>query len=307
MIWGQTFYMGAVDMPKFGEVFGPCGRRPFRFVGPASFVLSGVFGMLTLMPSPAQSQVQGAAATYEFEVASVTRSPPDETAGFMTVPGKGVVSDRFIERNIPLMKIVRAAFGLPFEAEDSRISGAPSWLNAERYDINAKLDSSTVEALKKLSPDERRHVQEHMLQALLAERFKLTIHRETRELPIYTLVAGKGGAKLQEAKADEKSSSSYGPGSITGEARSVANLAQLLSVSVGHPVVDKTGLAASYDFKLKWASEDSQAASAGASQSDSEPASVFTAVQEQLGLKLVSGKGPVEVVVIDHVERPSAD
>jgi len=294
-------------MPKFGRVSGPRGRGPFRFAGSASTVLSVVFGMLTSMPSTAQSQVQGVADMYEFEVASVTRSPPDATAGFMTVPGKGVVSDRFIERNIPLMKIVRAAFGLPFEAEDSRISGAPSWLNSERYDINATLNSSTVEALKKLTPDERRHVQEHMLQALLADRFKLTIHRETRELPIYTLVVGKGGAKLQEAMADEKSSSTYGPQSITGESRSIANLAQLLSVSVGHPVVDKTGLAGNYDFKLKWAPEDGQAASAGASESDSAPASVFTAVQEQLGLKLVSGKGPVEIVVIDHVERPSAD
>jgi uncharacterized protein (TIGR03435 family) len=294
-------------MKKCAGIFGAYGCRWVHLTGYGAIMVAILFGLLDATPDLAQSQEHGSIAGYEFEVASVTPSNPDAIGGFMTLPGKGVVSDHFIERNIALMKIIRAAYGIPFEAADARILGAPGWLNSEKYDINAKIDGSAVEELKKLSQDQRTLAQEQMLQALLTDRFRLIVHRETKELPIYTLALTKGGAKLQAARPDEAGAISYGPGLITGEAKSTGNLAQLLSVFVARPVVDKTGLAGNYDFKLKWAPGDGQAVSAGASPQDSEPFSVFTAIQEQLGLKLVSAKGPVQVIVIDHVERPSAN
>jgi uncharacterized protein (TIGR03435 family) len=213
------------------------------------------------------------------------------------------------------MAILRAACGISLGAEDSRISGGPNWLHSERYDVDAKIDSSVVDELKKLSPDQRTLALQHMLRVLLADRCNLTIHRESKDLPIYTLVIAKSGTKLHEANPGETGSSSYAGQSIIGHARPLSSLARMLSVSLGRPVLDKTGLPGTYDFKLVWAPDDSQTQAFSASapndrpapQTDSNPSSIFTAIQEQLGLKLVSGKGPIEIVVIDHVERPSAD
>ena len=204
-------------------------------------------------------------------------------------------------------------------AEDSRITGGPNWLRFEKYDVDAKIDSSVVDELKALSQDQRTLAQQQMLRALLADRCKLAIHRETKDLAIYTLVIAKNGPKLQDAKPGETTSLSLGGNgetrSITGQARSIANLVQALSVALGCPVLDKTGLAGKYDFKLEWTPDDSQAQSLStgapndrlAPPPDSNAPSIFEAIQGQLGLKLVSGKGPVEIFVIDHVDRPSAN
>jgi uncharacterized protein (TIGR03435 family) len=173
-----------------------------------------------------------------------------------------------------------------------------------------------------------------MLQALLAERFNLKIHRETKELPVFLLTFAKSGSKLQLTKTADPNpnapgprssrggasirSSNYGSGPITVTALhcSTADLASFLTTRVGRPVLDKTGLTDRYDFTLQFAQDDivPRSPSGGAANgagplapSDPVGASVFTAVQEQLGLKLESGKGPVEIIVIDHVERPSGN
>lgn len=204
-------------------------------------------------------------------------------------------------------------------AEDSRITGGPSWLRLEKYDVDAKIDSFVVDDLKTVSQDQRTLAQQQMLQALLADRCKLAIHRETKDLVIYTLVIAKNGPKLQDAKPGETSSLGLGENgnsrSITAQARSIADFAQKLSVALGCPVLDKTGLAGEYDFKLDWAPDDIEAKSPStgapnnppAASPDSIAASIFAAIQEQLGLKLVAGKAPVEVIVIDHIERPTAN
>jgi uncharacterized protein (TIGR03435 family) len=305
-------------MQKFGDVFGTRRKRLFSVAGFVAIAVPIVFGTLNALQSLAQSQAQNAASiTFEFDVASIKASNPDTLDGFMTIPGRGAVSDRFTERNVTLINLIRAAYGIPLGAADNRILGGPNWLNSEKYDVDAKIDSSMVDELKKLSPDQRTLAQQHMLQALLADRFRLATHRETKDLPIYMLVAMKNGPKLQEAKPGETTSISYTEpertASITGQARPIASLVQVLSVFLGRPVLDKSGLPGKYDFKLEWEPDDSQTFSGGApndrpvSQPDSNASSIFTAIQEQLGLKLVSGKGPVEIVVIDHVERPSAN
>ena len=165
-----------------------------------------------------------------------------------------------------------------------------------------------------------------MLQAQLADSFKLTIHRETKELPIYSLVVAKGGSKLQEAKpGDSYANGLKGPdgrpggahvmrmgrGELTAQGIGMNEIAHLLTPQTGRTVVDNTGLKGNYDFKLHWTPDQSTPALGGpgggpdsSTSSESGP-SLFTAIQEQLGLKLEPGKAPVEILVIDHVERPS--
>jgi uncharacterized protein (TIGR03435 family) len=174
-----------------------------------------------------------------------------------------------------------------------------------------------------------------MLQALLADRLKLTVQRDAKDLPVYFLVIGKNGPKLQEAKPDESASSTpNAPSASGGGARTfsksagggmqsfsatgapISNLVRMLSAMVGRPVLDRTGLTAKYDYKLEFSMEQTQGplfsgGDGSGKGSDSAPPpessgpSLFTALQEELGLKLESGKGPVAIIIIEHVERPS--
>jgi len=304
-------------MQKFGDISKTQRGRSFNVVRFAA-ITTIVFCMSNPMQSQSPSQTQSSASIpFKFEVASITLSDPDASGGFMTIPGPGSVRDRFTERNVTLLKLIRATYGIPMDTEDSRISGGPAWFNSARYDVDAKIDSPVVDELKKLTPDQSTLAQQHMLQELLADRFKLTVHRETRNLPIYTLVIAKSGSKLQKAKTGEVASSTYSgperPQFITGQMKSIASLVEMLSVFLGCSVLDKTGLPGEYDFKLEWTPDDGLTPSGITRddgtpiQPDSKASSIFTAIQEQLGLKLVSGKGPVDIVVIDHVERPSAN
>jgi uncharacterized protein (TIGR03435 family) len=303
-------------MQRIGGAFVSRKRWLFCAAGLAAIAMPLALSALDATQTKAQSQ-NTAPTPYEFEVASINPSPPDASGGYMTNLARA--SDRFSARNLELMKLIRAAYGIPMAAEDSRMTGGPNWLKSEKYDVDAKIDGSVVDELKTLSQDQRTLAQQQMLQALLADRCKLAIRRETKDLAIYTLVNTKSGRKLQDANPGETSSLSYGGDgatrSITGQARSIANFVQALSVALGCPVVDKTGLTSKYDFKLEWTPDDNQeqSSSTGApndrppSPPDSIVPSIFQAIQEQLGLKLVSGRGPVEVFVIDHAERPSAN
>ncbi len=320
---------------RIGDVVGRRGKLFLSATGLVSVAVPIVFGLAHATPSRAQSQAQNAATiapAFEYEVASIKPSKPDAVGGFMTVPGGGNVSDTYSARNLPLMGIIREAYGIPMGAEDGRLVGAPGWLNSERYDIEAKMDSSVVEALQKLSPEDREAAQRHMLQALLADRLKLTIHRETKEVQVYSLVIAKNGPKLQESKPSDADANATpvpgrggrggrgGPnlgmrgrgGPLTGQQVPISMLATVLTTILNRPVLDKTGLTGNYDFTLTWTPDDSQLQTPPGGvppppPPDSNGPSIFTAIQEQLGLKLESGKGPVEVIVIDHVERPSGN
>ena len=143
-----------------------------------------------------------------------------------------------------------------------------------------------------------------MLQALLADRFGLKVHQETRQLPIYALVVAKGGPRFQPSKINGTTvSNGHAQITVTGSDHTVALLAEQLSRTLGRVVVDKTGLDGRYELSLKWTPDDAPGG-AGTAPADTGP-SIFTAIQEQLGLKLESQKGPVPILVVDHIDLPS--
>jgi uncharacterized protein (TIGR03435 family) len=194
-----------------------------------------------------------------------------------------------------------------------QVSGASGWMKGTTFDLTAKVSGEDVETYKKLSVAQRRE----MLQKLLMERFQLKVHMETKTLPVYNLVLDKGGSKLQvstviqapseeEARAHPEkyrpSSMSMGRGMYEGTAVPVRGLASQLANALGRPVHDATGLTGTYDIELHYRPEEGAAASGDGS----DVPSVFAAVEEQLGLKLVPDKGPVETLVVDTAERPEA-
>ncbi|OLD80775.1 MAG: hypothetical protein AUF67_10815 [Acidobacteria bacterium 13_1_20CM_58_21] len=247
--------------------------------------------------------------------------------------GVGVISEKLFEKtngftatNLTLQMLIRQAWGV----EDNQISGAPDWLNSERYDIEAKIDKSVLDALQELSEDQRLRQRKHMLQEFLADRFRLTLHRETQHLRVYELVIAQNGPKLQEAipggiyangftGPDGRVGAAmmrFGVGELTAQAVPVSLLVRHLSRELsrefgGSIIEDKTGLKGNYDFKLQWTPGVSQAPTGGQQGADSSPSgdssrpSLFAALQKQLGLNLESQNGPGETLVIDHVERPS--
>jgi len=258
-----------------------------------------------------------------FAVASVK---PDK--GGVSLVGEKLFEkpDGFAVTNLTLQMLIRQAYGV----EDDQITGAPNWLNSERYDIEAKIDRSVLDALQKLSEDQRLLQRKRLLQELLADRFGLTLHRETQHLPVYKLVIAQNGPKLREAKAGDTYPNGFngpdgragtgmirfGVGELTGQGVPVPLLVRELSrelsrESGGSIIEDKTGLQGNYDFKLQWTPGASQAPVAeqeGTANSLSRPSSrpsLFAALQEQLGLRLESQNGPGEILVIDHAEKPS--
>jgi len=264
----------------------------------------GLFGQDTAPPKP------------QFEVASIKPAAPDQRGTFIRLAPGG----RLNVTNMPVKEMIAIAWRIqPFQ-----ISGSPGWLDSARFDISAKPEDG---AKQSEAPA--------MLQALLADRFQLTFHRETKELPIYALVVakeGKLGPKLTEAKEGgctpfdptkpppppDRSKPPVmgcggmmmGPDRMTALSVPIANLIPMLSRILGRTVIDKTGLTAKYDINMEWTPDESQAIRFppdGPRPPPSDPSgpTIFTALQEQLGLKLESQKGPVEMFVIDHVERPS--
>jgi uncharacterized protein (TIGR03435 family) len=253
-----------------------------------------------------------------YEVASIKPDKSDSRLVLMRV-----LPDGFTATGATLLMLIRDAYGV----DVNEISGAPKWLASEKYDIQAKVDRSVADQLRDLNPDQRNLVTQRMLQALLSDRFKLTLHRETMEGPVYALVIGKNGPKLKESRPGDAYTNGLKVldgrggagmlliqgrgGPLTGQAVSIQSLAHLLSQQLGRTVLDKTGLTGNYDFTLKWTPDDSQPPMGDQQGTENEPRtdssgpSIFTAIQEQLGLKLESEKGSAEVLVIDHVEKPS--
>lgn len=228
-----------------------------------------------------------------FEVASVK---PNPDLGGLTryLPNGGI---QFI--GMPLRALVEIAYGVrPFQ-----VIGGPGWIDTDGFDIDARppRDSSNPADPATLS-SERRKVGER-LRSLLADRFGLTIHSETREQPVYTLVVAKGGPKLKEPADKSQNFIRGGRGSIIGQSVVLRLLVLNLSNQLDRPVIDKTGLTGSYDFELNWTPDTGP--DGHPPPSDTDAPSLFTALSDQLGLKLESTRGPVQVWVIDGVGRPS--
>ncbi len=255
-----------------------------------------------------------------FEVASIKPAKSGTPfVGIRSVPGSG----RFTASNVSIRMLITMAYKLqPFQLE-----GGPAWLASDRYDIEA-----TPERTGNDDPAKQQHVdfeqqfeqQRLRLQSLLEDRFQLKFHRETKELPVYALVVAKGGPKLQpsEQKGDRRPMMRMGRGRFESNGVTLAQLADMLSMDRGRKVIDRTGLTGNYDIKLDYTPDQSQGGPGfggppgggpgpgpeggmGPPPPDPNGPSIFTALQEQLGLKLESQKGPVEIIVIDHVEKPS--
>ncbi len=244
---------------------------------------------------------QAPAAPITFEVASI--KPADPTSHQVRVqmaPG-----GRLVCNNVNAKFLIEVAYGV----RTFQITGGPGWIGTDRFDINAKADG-----VEKITPD----LLKPMIQAMLEDRFKLKIHRENKELPVYALVAGKNGMKMKEAvgAAEGRSMIRMGRGQITGKQMDLAALVMNLSNQLGRQVIDKTELKGKYDIELTWTPDETQSGfgSFGAGGPPPPPASsetagpsLFSALQEQLGLKLESQKGPVPMIIVDSIEKPSPD
>jgi uncharacterized protein (TIGR03435 family) len=246
-----------------------------------------------LIEELSQLQAPPANANLAFAVASIR---PSKTA-YMSVRPR---TDGISIAGATLWQLLFSAYNVPGISRINRedqVSGLPGWAQSDTFDIEAKMDEETLSALQKLPLKEQSIQRQFMMQALLADRFKLQIHRETKETPIDALVVAKGDFKLKESQAIVRMWSSR-DGRITITAGQIDDLVFSLTGDADRTVVNKTGLTGKYDIDLKWTPDDQQGTP------DAGP-TLFTALEEQLGLKLVPAKGPVDTFVVDHVERPT--
>jgi uncharacterized protein (TIGR03435 family) len=272
------------------------------------FTLMAVCIAVTATISPAQKPV--------FEVASIKRS--SATGGNASIgdqPG-----GRFIASYITLRRVIQFAY-----RDNQQFIGGPEWLDSERWDIEARAPQGTVpprsSAFSIAAPD----TLAIMVQSLLEERFQLKAHRETGELPLYELTVSKNGAKIKLSEDQTPPTAllggggrqrgplprggiRLGRGDLEAQAQSLEVFTTALgAIYVDRPVVDKTGLKGLYDIRLQWTPDPGLTAtvSPGANSTAASGSSIFNAIEEQLGLKLESGKGPLPVLVIDSIQRPS--
>ena len=240
---------------------------------------------------------QTAPAPLTFEVASIKPSAPDVSGLFLQPQSGGDL--RMV--GATLKNLIAYAY----KVREFLVSGGPEWVNSDRFDIYARAHSSISE-----DPSSDRLQISERLKSLLAERFQLAIHSESKEQTVYALVVEKNGPKFPEAKPESGAVIRGGKGSIIGQGVAVQMLALNLSNQTGRPVLDKTGLTGKYDFKLEWVPDSSLGpvpvgALPGGAPPDLNGPSLFAALQEQLGLRLEPQKAPVEIFVIDHAARPS--
>lgn len=292
--------------------FGQCIGRVLLLsalgaVGMASSLL------FSQQPTDAVKPPQAAAAApvLEYDVVSVKEYKFEGGAfsSSTTTTPNGITA-----MNVPLYQLINMAYGVDFY----RISGGPDWAKSSYFQVQTRMDDSAVEALKKLPPEEADAVRRHMLQAVLADRFKLTVRRETREFPGYSLVVAKGGPRLHEAPPEEPHTDTAatptesgsrgnmwmnwddGAFVVTGQAISLDALAGQVGGMVNGKVRNETGLKGVYDIKLRFAQDNGPSGS-----SDVSAPTIFVALQEQLGLKLESRKEPDEALIVEHAEKPS--
>jgi len=290
-------------------------------------LITSQIAVVVMLSMPGQARVTQSGATSpagnpdgrrpHFEVATIKLG--QSKSGY---PKVQAMADGMRGTNFTVLGLIGNAYHLnSFEMD--HVSGLPEWARSDRYDVNAKVLGSDADELHKLHDSNWEDYKDRlssMLQTLLADRFKLAVHKEAKTLPIYELVVSNNGPKIKEGKTPDPMFSKgimrwVNHGEITAQGVSMGNLASLLLTPlVGRPVVDKTGLAGTYDFTLQWTPEEGPNPMSGGptegkqvsppSQEIAGP-SIFAALPEQLGLKLKSTKAPVQILVVDHLERPS--
>ena len=254
----------------------------------------------------------------KFEVVSIH---PDDPDGHRMRIGMGPDA-RFVAEGVTIKRLVCMAYGI----QDFQLEGAPNWFTAQRFSIHAKSESEVEEQFPRLTDDQKMMVGKQMVQDMLADRFKLSLRQESKEVPILGIVADKNGPKLHEAKPGDTYPNGLKDGDGTGHAgmmrfngthltaqgMKLDNLASFLSGQLNEIVENKTGLNGNYDFTLEWSPEADRpegparvSESENASADGNSGASIFTAIKEQLGLRLESQKGAVPVYVVIKAEKPS--
>jgi uncharacterized protein (TIGR03435 family) len=252
------------------------------------------------VPQSVAPPVDQPTATLTFDVASVHLSAPS-TDGHNHI-WNDIHESHFRTGNLSIRDLIQYAYNLP----KSQIVGGPGWLDSGMYDIDAKSSSEVDVRLKAMPDGDAAQQKRVMVRELLKERFSLTTHEETRVLPVYNLVLAKGGAKFQPSdhsgtRIDVGRSRIH----VQGSDDTIGLLARELAQSQGRLVVNRTGLTGRYDLTLRWTPDETPLLNG--EPDPNAPPGLFTAIQDQLGLKLESGKGPVPVLVIDHIEPPSAN
>ena len=292
-------------MVKHKSAFWSCSAKqpdPYtRFMAIARWLVPGflAFGMLGAAAAGAQQTTP--AATTEphpsFEVASVRPSRPD-TRNFDWDDSPGRVSIT----GYTLRRLIRAAYGLKSNAQ---VLGGPKWIDNERFDIVAKADDAETAQMQKMSDEDSARERNVMLQSLLAERFRLKVSQRTRVLPAYALVVLKSGIKFKPAKPGEDGDVSGWGGHLEATATSMDAFADYLNgvrELADRVVFNRTNLTVAYDFNLDWSRDRGD----GDAQ-DSEFPGLYTALEEQLGLKLEPEKAPIEVVVVESASEPAPE
>jgi uncharacterized protein (TIGR03435 family) len=277
-------------------------------------------------PQQSQSAASDKIPDYEYDVVSVKPTEPGLTYTGNQIP-LGIVysADGFDAKSMRLWGLIINAYGL----QRLRVVGAPAWWDTERFNIIAKADPETADAMQKLPQEQLKLVRQRMLQKILEDRFGLKIHHEMKDMPVFFMTIGKNGSKLQEYSPDHAS-----PNDVTdfegnraanrftmqgdelvGQSVTMANFTAQLSEYMESPIVDKTGLTGTYDFRFKYFLDLSSYAPSPGGNASGQPNLIIIdikpplieAIQKNLGLKLESGKGPVEITVVDHSERPSGN
>lgn len=260
-----------------------------------------LFGLATAAAGQSQTAVQSQPAAQQgapamatsFEVVSVKPAKSGCDMYMRDSPG------RWVAHCVTLWGLIYNAYQV--RSFRDHPPGLPKWGDSARFDVDAKADDQTTMAMQKLPRGEQGKQAQLMRQSLLADRFHLRVHYESRIEPIYELVIAKGGPKVKQLPADQNSGGwSEGRGAIRMHGQPIAALAFTLSQVAGRMVTDKTGLAGRYDIDLKWTPDDQQ------DTPDAGP-TLLTALQEQLGLKLEPATGPVQTLIVDHAEQPSAN
>jgi len=239
---------------------------------------------------PISAQPTDAADRPAFEVVSVKRTQGQPVnSGFRRAAG-GVLN----ATNVSVRFLIEYAY----DVRDDQVSGGPAWLDSERYEVLAKPGGDTGEGAKLIKL---------RTQSLLADRFRVMLHRETKELPVLVLTVAKNGPKGLRASTAGSPDFVDNGRHLNCQRVSMAMFAkEFLARKTGRSVTDKTGLAGDFDFTLDWTPDDAQPGSAAdAASAAPQFPSFLTALQEQLGLRLEQSKGPVEILVIDRAEKPA--
>jgi bla regulator protein BlaR1 len=281
-------------------------------VGVAAIAGPLLFGAIN---SPlARARQQESTPLPSFEVASIKLDDSGARGRMFQMPSPG----RLRTVNISAKQLVEFAYNI----KDFQLSGGPSWIDGPGYAIDAKVDDSTLPEFQKLTRREQNDQIKLMTRSLLADRFKLVVSHETKELPIFALVVAKGGPKLTPTKWVEPDSGTPPPSTppanaphlmlsrdkITAVNQPMSGLADLLALMPdlgGRMVVDQTGIKGNYDFEIHFTSEAPAKNPMESAPADDSAPSIFTALEEQMGLKLDTTKGPVDTYTIEHIEQPS--